>query len=86
MQLDARKKDEKGAIKDEEGNFFWSKALLATDSSNSLLNTVYFYNGKLFVLREGEHRNISLRNIGVGEDCIKFEENGSKCFVVVFVI
>ena len=29
-------------------------------------------------LRVGEHKNISVRNIRVGEDCIRFEENGSK--------
>ena len=49
------KKDEKEAITDEEEDLFWSKGLMGTGSSNSLLNTVYFYNGKLFGLRGGEH-------------------------------
>ena len=53
---------------------------MGTGSSDSLLNTVYFYNGKLFGLRGGEHRNITVRNIRVSDDCLKFEENSSKSF------
>ena len=74
------KKDEKEAITDEEEDLFWSKGLMGTGSSNSLLNTVYFYNGKLFGLRGGEHRNITVRNIRVSDDCLRFEENSSKSF------
>ena len=73
------KKDKKEAITDEE-DLFWSKGLMGTGSSNSLLNTVYFYNGKLFGLRGGEHRNITVRNIRVSDDCLRFEENSSKSF------
>ena len=53
---------------------------MGTGSSNSSLNTVYFYNGKLFGLRGGEHRNITVRNIRVSDDCLRFEENSSKSF------
>ena len=74
------KKDEKEAITDEEEDLFWSKGLMGTGSSNSLLNTVYFYNGKLFGLRGGENRNITVRNIRVSDDCLRFEENSSKSF------
>ena len=74
------KKDEKEAITDQEEDLFWSKGLMGTGSSNSLLNTVYFYNGKLFGLRGGEHRNITVRNIRVSDDCLRFEENSSKSF------
>ena len=73
-------KDEKEAITDQEEDLFWSKGLMGINSSNSLLNTVYFYNGKLFGLRGGEHRNITVRNIRVSDDCLRFEENSSKSF------
>ena len=70
------KGDEKEAVNSEE-ELFWSKGLFG---AKSLLNTVYFYNGKLFGLRASEHRNISLGNIRVFDDFIKFEENVSKTF------
>ena len=72
------KKDEKEAITDED--LFWSRGLKVTDSSNWLLNTVYFNNGKLFGLRGGEHKNITVRNIRVSDDCLRFEGNSSKSF------
>ena len=37
---------------------FWEMNLLGTSSAKSLLYTVYFYNGKIFGLRGGDHRNI----------------------------
>ena len=74
------KRDEKEAITDQEEDLFWSKGFMGTGSSNSLLNTVYFYNGKLFGLRGGEHRNITVRNIRVSDDCLRFEENSLKSF------
>ena len=74
------RKEEKEAITEEEEELFWEKGLLGNSSSKSLLNTVYFYNGKLFGLRGGEHRNINLQNIRVSENKIRFEENVSKTF------
>ena len=45
------KGDEKEAVNSEEEELFWSKGLFGLSSAKSLLNTVYFYNGKLFGLR-----------------------------------
>ena len=64
------RKEEKEAITEEEEELFWEKGLLGNSSCKSLLNTVYFYNGKLFGLRGGEHRNINLQNIRVSENKI----------------
>ena len=45
-----------------------------------MLNTVYYYNGKLFSLRRGEHRNITVNNFEVGSNYSEFKENVSKTF------
>ena len=74
------KGDEKEAVNNEKEELFWSKGLFGQSSARSLLNTVYFYNGKLFGLRASEHRSITLANIRVFDDFIKFEENVSKTF------
>ena len=39
-------KEEKEAVTDEEEDLFWSKGLLGCGRAKSLLNTVYYYNGK----------------------------------------
>ena len=44
-------------------------------TAKSLLNSVYFYNGKLFGLRGGEHRRLVLNNFEVGSNFVKFQEN-----------
>lgn len=80
------KKDEKEAITDQEEDLFWSKGLMGTGSSNSLLNTVYFYSGKLFGLRGGEHRNITVRNIRVSDDCLGLKRTAQRVSMAVFVI
>ena len=74
----ALKKNEKEAIIEEE--IFWAKKLLGTSSSQALLNTVYFYNGKRFGLRSVEHRHITLNNFVIGDIFITFEKNVSKTF------
>ena len=67
--------DKKEAVNNEEEELFWSKGLFGQSSARSLLNTVYFCYGKLFGLRASEHRSITLLNIRVLDDFIKFEEN-----------
>ena len=52
------RKEEKEAITEEEEELFWEKGLLGNSTSKSLLNTVYFYNGKLFGLTEAENTEI----------------------------
>ena len=72
------KKPEKEATRKGEEEAFWANGLLGKCSSQVLLNTVYLYNGKLFGLTSSEHRAITLNNITIGENFIKFEENVRK--------
>ena len=74
------KKEEKEAVTGEEEELFWSKGLLGCGTAKSLLNTVYYYNGKMFGLRGSEHRKLSLKNFELGPNFIKFEENLCKTF------
>ena len=74
------KKAEKLPVTQEEENKFWEMGLLGCQSAKSLLNTVYFYNGKLFGLRGVEHRNITIANFQLGSNFIRFEENVAKTF------
>ena len=50
-QMDSREE----ITEDEEG-ILCEKGLLGGDSAESLMYTIYFYNGKLFGLRACEHR------------------------------
>ena len=76
----ANRKPDKEAITDEEEEKFWAAGQLGMSTSKSLLNSVYYYNGKLFGLRRAEHRNITLNNFEMGSNYIAFEENVSKTF------
>ena len=76
----ANKKEEKLSVNQEDENKFWTMELLGKNSAKSLLNVVYFYNGKIFGLRASEHRNTSLENIEIGDNYIRFKENVSKTF------
>ena len=77
----AGRKSEKEAISREEEEQFWAAGQLGGRTSKSLLNTAYYYNGKLFGLRHGEHRNITVNNFKVGSNYIEFEcqQNLSWC-------
>ena len=74
------KKEEKLPVDEADENKFWTLGLLGKNSAKSLLNFLYFYNGKLFGLRASEHRNVSLENFEIGDNYIGFEENLSKTF------
>ena len=76
----ADKKEEKQHVSEEDEKKFWTMGLLGKSSTNSLLNVVYFYNGKLFGLLDSEHRNICLNNFETGDNYIRFEKNVSKTF------
>ena len=45
-----------------------------------MLDAVYFYNGKLFGLRGGEHRNNTVANLELGSNFIRFKDNLVKTF------
>ena len=50
------KKEEKEDVTDENEEKFWSAGLFGSGTAQQLLDTIYFYNGKMFGLRGGEHR------------------------------
>lgn len=74
------KKPEKESVTDEDEELFWKKGLLGCGTAKSLLNSVYYFNGKIFGLRGSEHRNLTLNNFELGPNFIKFEENLCKTF------
>ena len=63
--VQASKMSEQEEITEREETILWDMALLVANAAELLLNTVYFYNGKLFGLRAGEQRLIRLSNIVV---------------------
>ena len=44
------KKEEKEAVTDEDEGKFWSARLFGNGQAKQLLDTIYFYNGKMFGL------------------------------------
>ena len=42
------KKEEKEAVTDEDEGKFWSAGLFGSGTAKQLLDTIYFYNGKMF--------------------------------------
>ena len=74
------KKEKREAVKDEDEEKFWSAGLFGSGTAKQLLDTIYFYNGKMFGLRGGEHRKICVNNFSLGPNVINFEENVCKTF------
>ena len=60
------KKEEKEAVIDEDEEKFWSAGLFVSGTAKQLLDTIYFYNGKIFGLRGGEHRKTCVTNFSLG--------------------
>ena len=56
----------------------WQKGVLGSSTAKILTDTIYFYNGKIFGLRTGEHRKIRPRDFEIGDDYIQHTENASK--------
>jgi hypothetical protein len=72
-------------ISEESENMLWNKGLLGDSSANSILNTVFFYNSKLFGLpRVDEHRELCVNQISIGTDqtgkYIMFNGTASKTY------
>ena len=59
------KKEEKEAVTDEDEEKFWSAGLFGSGTAKQLLDTIYFYNGKMFGLYGGEHRKICVNNFSI---------------------
>ena len=70
---EASKKAERTEITDEEEKTLWEKGLLGGLTAESLLHTIYFYNGKLFGLRASVHRLLRLSNITISSNYIIFD-------------
>ncbi|CAG2250785.1 unnamed protein product [Mytilus edulis] len=57
------------AISEETESTLWEKGLLGSTSSKAIMNTMFFYNSKLFGLRGvDEHRNLSVDQFELGKD------------------
>lgn len=69
------KKEEKEAVTDEDEEKFWSAESFRRGTAKQLLDTIYFYNGKMFGLCSGKHRKICVNNFSLGPNVINFEEN-----------
>ena len=48
------KKEERKLYTEEEEDKFWSEGLFGNGIAKQLLDTIYFYNGKMFGLHGGE--------------------------------
>ena len=70
-----RKKPERGDVAEEEELKLWRQNLFGGHSAESLLNTLYFRNGKLFGLRANEHRLLPINNIVLVDNLITFDES-----------
>lgn len=71
---------ERKEITEEEESKLWKLNLLGKTTAESLLHTVYFYNGKLFGLRSNEHRLLRVSNFKIVDNLIIFDESTSKTF------
>ena len=71
-------KEQKQGFTVEEEEVMWQKGVLGNSTAKILLHTIYFYNGKIFGLRTGEHRIIRPRDFTIGNNFIQYIENASK--------
>ena len=67
-------KEEKQGFSLEEKEQMWQKGILGSSTAKILTDSIYFYNGKIFGLRTGEHR-IRPRDFEIGDDYIQYTEN-----------
>ncbi|XP_061170897.1 zinc finger MYM-type protein 2-like [Saccostrea echinata] len=72
-------------ISEEAENVLWEKGLLGNSTGESMLNTVFFYNCKLFGLRAvDEHKTLSVDQFELGQDqkgkCINFTGRENKTY------
>ena len=73
-----RKMTERKEITEEEESKLWKLNLLGKTTAESLLHTLYFYNGKLFGLRSNEHRLLRASNSKIVDNLYIFDETTSK--------
>ena len=71
---------ERDPISEEDEALLWEKGILGCNSAKSLFSTIYFYNGKLFVLRSTEHRNLRYSNFSIDSESVTYDESVSKTY------
>lgn len=76
---DSKRTDREGITLQDE-KLMWEKGLLGYFTAKSLLDTIYFYNGKLFGLRSKEHRNLRICNFCIDSVSVTYDETVSKNF------
>ena len=74
------KTKERNEVTEDEEIPHWEKKLLGGDTAESLMHTLYFFNGKLSGISAREHRLLRLRNFTLSENCLVFNESISKTF------
>ena len=79
------KKEEAEAVTNQDKEKFWSAGLFCSETARQLLDTIHFYNGKMFGLRGGEHRKICVNNFSLGPNVINFEENEKRSIHILIV-
>lgn len=80
VALKTRRVEKVGISADEE-KMLWEKSLLGCQMAETLVNTIYSYNGKRFGIRVKEHSNLRYGNIKiVDSNSIVFDESHSKTF------
>jgi hypothetical protein len=75
-------KDEKEPVTEKEEQQMWELQFLGDQTAKALLNTIYFYNGKLFGIRAQEQRKLRLNDIEIVDEntTIVYREKSSKTF------
>ena len=67
-------------VKDEKHVFsvgeelMWQKGIVEKSTAKTLMNTIYFYNGKIFGFRAAAHRIIRPRDFVFGDEFIQYTD------------
>jgi len=75
-----RCKEEKKPVTETEETMLWTLDLLGDKTAQSLVNTIYFYIGKLYGLRPSEHRELRMSSFVIEECTITYRENVTKTY------
>ena len=69
-----------------EENLMWQLGVVGTDTPRALLQAIFFYNGKKFLLRVGEeHSGLKFSQLKRTTNAYIYTENGSKMVLVVWL-
>lgn len=65
-------------ITSEEEDLMWERGVMGTNAPLALLQAVFYYNGKKFLLRGAEHRGLKFLQLQCTSNAYIYTENGSK--------